>query len=235
MIYMNELNLLFLKPKKVAGTSFEIVLSKFASSSDIITPISPGDEKIRHENGFKCAQNYRKPIKKFTANDYYKLVRRRKYPALFFNHISAEEARIKLGNKKFDGALKISIVRNPFETLVSLFHFNQGATADPRKFRDWLRAHPNYLNWNNQQYLLNGKNIIDLYLRYESLSTDIADLEKKIPALKGASELIQKINAKGGIRPSGRSLDEYYQSDKDLIGSVKFFNSKLIDDFGYNM
>ena len=38
MIFLKDPNIIFLKPQKVAGTSFEIDLSKFASSSDIITP-----------------------------------------------------------------------------------------------------------------------------------------------------------------------------------------------------
>ena len=44
MIYLRDHNLLFLKPRKVGGTSFEIALSTFAGPRDIVTPITPSDE-----------------------------------------------------------------------------------------------------------------------------------------------------------------------------------------------
>ena len=38
MILIRDLNILFIKGIKVAGTSFEIALSKFETKNDIVTP-----------------------------------------------------------------------------------------------------------------------------------------------------------------------------------------------------
>ena len=60
MIVSHKLKVIFIKTKKVAGTSFEIALSKYCGERDIITPISDDDEHIRKDMGYVCAQNYEK-------------------------------------------------------------------------------------------------------------------------------------------------------------------------------
>ena len=47
LLYLSKSNMLFLKPRKVAVTSFEIALSRSAGTADIVTPISLEDELIR--------------------------------------------------------------------------------------------------------------------------------------------------------------------------------------------
>lgn len=49
MILLTDPKILFLKPRKVAGTSFEIALSAFANCNDVITPIAEEDEIIRQK------------------------------------------------------------------------------------------------------------------------------------------------------------------------------------------
>ena len=59
MIIYHPLKLIFVKTKKVGGTSFEIALSKYCSGNCIITEILPEDEQLRQELGFQPAQNFR--------------------------------------------------------------------------------------------------------------------------------------------------------------------------------
>ena len=47
MIVLHKQELIFLKTRKVAGTSFEIALSSFADETSIVTPISPEHEEHR--------------------------------------------------------------------------------------------------------------------------------------------------------------------------------------------
>ena len=58
MIVSHQHKLIFIKPRKVAGTSFEIALAKFCSEGDIITPISRNDEEIRQRLGFIGPRNF---------------------------------------------------------------------------------------------------------------------------------------------------------------------------------
>lgn len=92
MIHLKKQNIIFLKPRKVAGTSFEIALSQFATTGDIITPIGSTGEIYRQSLGFRKCQNYRKSIPEFRLLDVYRLLSSGKMPMKFDNHISAKKS-----------------------------------------------------------------------------------------------------------------------------------------------
>lgn len=58
MIYSYEHKFVFIKGKKVAGTSVEIALSAICGEKDIITPITQIDERIRVRQGGRQPQNF---------------------------------------------------------------------------------------------------------------------------------------------------------------------------------
>jgi len=171
MIFLKEQNLIFLKARKVAGTSFEIALSKFSGPTDIITPIEKVDENTRAELGFRGAQNYKMPLGEALRQPKYerlKTVLKRSLPYKYFNHIPAKEAKQKLGQETFDASFKVAIVRNPFDKLVSQYFWFTRSTSSPPGFDTWLRERPGFINDNNIQYFIDGENIIDFYIRYEN-------------------------------------------------------------------
>ncbi|UOQ84351.1 hypothetical protein [Gracilibacillus salinarum] len=79
MIISHKHKFIFIKTRKTAGTSIEISLSRYCGDQDIITPISPKDEKIRKKLG-KQPQHYHKlynhmraqQIKKFVGEEIWK-------------------------------------------------------------------------------------------------------------------------------------------------------------------
>ena len=58
MILSYKHKFVFIKGRKVAGTSTEVLLSDICGPSDIITPITPIDEKVRLSASKFAAQNY---------------------------------------------------------------------------------------------------------------------------------------------------------------------------------
>ena len=62
MIICHPLKLIFIKTKKVGGTSFEIALSSFCDASSVITPISGADEQTRASLGYPGPQNHQTQI-----------------------------------------------------------------------------------------------------------------------------------------------------------------------------
>ena len=56
-------NFIFVKTNKTAGTSLEIVLSKYCNDKDVIGQIG-NDEKIRSELGYRTAQNHKGKLSK---------------------------------------------------------------------------------------------------------------------------------------------------------------------------
>lgn len=91
MIYLSGQKILFLKPQKVAGTSFEIALSKFAGPDDIITPITEDDENTRAAKGFAGPRNYLMTLPDLlkSRRKTTKFIRSRQREEVFYNHISA--------------------------------------------------------------------------------------------------------------------------------------------------
>ena len=48
-LVINKEKIIFIKGSKVAGSSFELALSKFTSTKDIITPLNADEELLRQK------------------------------------------------------------------------------------------------------------------------------------------------------------------------------------------
>lgn len=94
-------NFIFVKGRKVGGTSLEIVLSSWCSGPDICSLMTKEDQKLRRDYGGR-ARNFRGPDGK----------------ERFFNHMTAEEIRNELP-ELWDKAFKFTVERHPYEKVVS--------------------------------------------------------------------------------------------------------------------
>ena len=238
MFLRNE-KLIFLKPRKVAGTSFLIALASFAGNRDIITEISELDLLSKYAS--RAPQNNNMPIRevlRYARLQTLKQLRRGEWPRRFIGHATASEVRSRLGPSVFDDSLKVSIVRNPYTQLVSLYNWERRLAREGRghqfdSFGNWLMRHPHKINWNYDQYYIDQDDVIDFYLRFEHLKEDAAALEKLRPNLAGLSDRLSRVHAKPGSA-SARPIHEYF-TDSRLISSVAFFNSHVFERFGYDM
>lgn len=236
MIYLTEAKVVFLKPRKVAGTSLEIALSQFATAADIITPFSPADEETRQRLGFRGPQNYRKPWMHYRWADIVKSLRNRKPAKTFYNHISAADVRRLLGADVFDNATKISIVRNPYDRLISRYFWDTARKGGERPpFREWALRNEKRFNRNDPLYFIDGTYVIDHTLKYETLLEDCRALEVEIPKLAGLADTLAKIHAKGSFRPRDRDTASYFADCEDLLPVVTRANQAIIDRFGYTL
>ena len=240
MIVSHKHRLIFLKPHKVAGTSFEIALSKFLGDRDIITPISPDDENTRRELGFRTAQNYRYELKEmFLALGATSMIRaalRRELPVKFYNHIAADLGRARVGTAMWDDYLKVSIVRNPWDVIVSLFYYSIRQDAARPEFASWCLENPEVAGQNTEQYLVDGVPVIDIFLRFENFEEDINALEQRCPGLLGLYETFSKIRAKHGLRPGhSRDLMRVFRDLPEFSRLIKLASRFEIEKFGYEL
>lgn len=237
MILLTEPKILFLKPRKVAGTSFEIALSKFADQNSIMTPISAEDEITRGNLGFRGAQNYfMTPLESFMTFDssaLKDLIRRRRTKK-YWNHIPSKLAKQRLGHPVWSQSFKISIVRNPYDMAVSRYFWSKKPTEySSDDFESFCLSRRDRFQDNLEQYFIDGDEVVDFYIRYESIHQDILILEEKFTELKGLAEFFAQIKAKGQYRPRNASTSEMFSqapNAKRLIAELCRFE---IEKFGY--
>jgi hypothetical protein len=105
---------IFIKSRKTAGTSAEAMLSNFCSGEDIVTPL--GDYEFNRDEKGEWIH------KSMNAGD-------------FQQHDDALSIKDKLPSEVWNSYFKFSIARNPWDKVVSDFHWKkrQDPALQPRK------------------------------------------------------------------------------------------------------
>lgn len=115
---------IFIKGRKVGGTSIEIALSTLCGSDDIVTPITPIDEKKRMAMGGKC-QNY--SDSKTIEREYLENIELKPNDQLteikipkcnYYNHMSLEEV-VKLAECDLNDFFIFCAERSPYSKVIS--------------------------------------------------------------------------------------------------------------------
>ena len=155
---------MFLKNRKVAGTSMEFFLSAFCGGEDVITPV--GEEAkflpqaLQAEFGRKVRfQNYRS----------------------FFNHVSGVKTRDILGDDLWPQYFTFTFERNPISKVRSLFYFNTAdVSGDGDPVADFLdTVYPDYQS-DAFRYTANDRIIVDFVGNYDRLNEDFGTICRRL-------------------------------------------------------
>lgn len=241
MIYLARHKLLFLKPKKTAGTSVEIALSCNAGEADIVTPVLPEDERKRRELGGMFPRNwawhaaaedrYRARFEKYLEDGiipkrWFGLRRGRLYArrdARFVNHIPPRQIVRRAGRAFLDDAFVVTMCRHPYETMVSWaahLHADNGGSLDG--LLDMASRHKPL----NEVYLFDARRP-DFVIRYEHLTEDLAELERRFGlALTGNLPV-----TKGKARTDRRNAAEILSAAQKA--RIRASHRRTFEAFGY--
>ena len=126
-----------------------------------------------------------------------------RYMARNWQHVSAADAVQLLGQNTWDKCFTFSIVRNPYDRLVSFYEYSRGARKDPKSvqyewpdpgtFEEWLeKDRPlSQLHYLTDE---NGRILVDFVGRFERLRMDVFNicfrlrvLPVKLPKLRASS------------------------------------------------
>lgn len=216
MIICHPLKIIFIKTKKVGGTSFEIALSKFCSKDCVITPILKKDEATRADLGFWGPQNheftYVDSNLKFWSKNF-------KFRGKFTSHNSSKYVQSRIPSEIWNSYRVVTIHRNPFDVLVSKYFFkNRNVSPDKiLPFDEWFKNKPDMILENSKIAPMSGADAVDIVLRYECLEEDI-----KHHLGDEFWSVFSKLNSKGNLRSkSSKDLDEFYKGYGDIVEHIK--------------
>jgi len=169
MIISHKHKFIFIKSKKTAGTSVEIYLSGICGDEDIVTPIYPhvnGHEPRNYKGLFSLKQYLKQGGLKLFIKALVDLVRLRK----FYNHISAEEIKLRVHPRIWNEYTKFSIERQPESKIISQYnmHLSRGQVKSLEEFFQKKR-----FPINERFFCINKKFILNSLISYENLQDDL--------------------------------------------------------------
>jgi len=169
----------------------------------------------------------------------------------WFDHMAAKSIKNGLGDQTWDEYFKFCVIRNPFDKLVSAYHFYEWLAEYysgwekakqivchgliPRKSKDEVKRFRRWVAWtlwfsDRKNYLIDGRECVDFFIRYESLLNGIEIVCERIN-FPFEPEKIPKLNS--SIRPRHRAVAEYY--DAKTIETVRKRFRFEIEHFGYEL
>ena len=231
MIVSPSLGLLYIKPRKVAGSSVELALSPLLGPGDMATPVNGQEEAVR-----RVAPGVR--IGRISGRG----------PLKLRDHSPLRRAVVVLGRGILDFHI-VTTERNPWDRAVSQFFWSMRRTdMKQRPFEVQQRAFADYVRrwgpvtWLDRvygrkrqrslssigMYTLGGKVMADRVLFYETLAEDLADLGRHL----GRPVALPELRAKSGTRPAaGPAWPDFYTPElRDFVGEIC---AREIAAFGY--
>ena len=206
MIISHKYRFIFIKTNKTAGTSIEIALSKFCGNHDIITPISPEDEKTRRDLGYRGPQNYLVPIWNLNIRDVGKLLFKKEKRSLkFYNHISATLIRAQISEQVWNSYYKFCFERNPWERAISLYYNRYNKEPRPT-ISEFINSGGLMILKRRgfDLYTIDGQIAVDKVCLFENISKELEAIRKQL----GIPEKLNLPYAKSQYRKDKRSYRE---------------------------
>jgi len=233
MIISHKHNFIFIKTTKTAGTSLEIALSRFCGDDDIITPIT--EEYLRKRHGGRGPQNYLVPFRKLSMTNKARYLRRSPTPMKFFNHKPAEAVRETMPDDIWRSYLKFTIVRNPWDRLVSRFYWSTRDQREALPFYEWIIKHPFHVNENWPLYTDGRKVLVDRCLRFEDLALEASKISQMLALPEDIGKSMENIRAKSEHRKSQKSEDRNFFGSTKIRRLVEILAENEIREFDYAM
>lgn len=226
MIISHRHKFVFIKTRKTAGTSIEILLSSICGEDDIITPISPKDEELRKQLGFRGAQNFAVDKKYHSRFEWY-LQGLRSERKHFKNHLTGQQVRQWIDQDIWNNYYKFSIERNPFDKVLSLYHY-AGGDEKFGSFATFIDSGMMRGCMDFDHYTYGGVPILDQVFQYENLKNAMSEIEERLQ--HHFPKDISELKTKSGFRKKKLPYQEVISDDERskielaFAREIKFFN-----------
>ena len=205
MIVSHQHRFIFVKTRKTAGTSIEVFLARFAGPDAIVTPVGPPVPGHEPRN-FDVPYHRTRELIRTRGNRNRMPARHREMS--YFNHMPASLIRERLGVKKWNSYYKFCFERDPWEKVVSYFHFREDRAPD-QSFRDYVLH--GKLPTDFDRYALRDRIAVDFVGQHANLEADLATALGQI----GVDVPVALTREKGGLRPAAATVDAVFTDELD--------------------
>lgn len=221
MIVSHEHRLIFVKTRKTAGTSVEVLLARLLGDGAIVTPISPAAASHVPRNFGPPRWTLSSARTRRTAEGRRDLGR----GLWYYNHMPARLIRQRLGRRVWDSYFKFCFERDPWDKTVSWYYYRTSDDAKPVGFAEFVRSGDLPVDWN--LYTLKDSVAVDMVGRYENLDSDLRAALSEVGLSVDGGLTFEK----AGLRPRTASVDDMYDAATSaLVGEAFRRESQL---FGY--
>lgn len=217
MLVSHRYKFIFLKTMKTAGTSVESYFEQYCMKEGEWTQQHQRDEYISESGiiGYRGGN---------------------KGEAKFYNHMPASELKQILGDGIWNNYFKFSVIRCPFEKVVSAFYWSRKITKQETLFQSPEDEIAAFQQWfkktdgvrDRHTFMIDDKPAPDFFIRHERLSEDIQTVCTKL-ALPFEPELIPTFKA--GVTNNSIPVADFYNAELiEKVNRLFFFE---ISSFGY--
>jgi hypothetical protein len=247
MIFSLRNKLLFIKGRKVGGTSLEMALSSICGDEDIITPITPVDERERYELTGRMAQNFGIESERYLAfvetiqdSSAGKWLTAKTPAGKYYNHMPLREIVRSLGAIPDDFRI-ICVERSPYYKVMSLANWTsnsatyRGTGAIANVEVDGIRAEIDQLLdsdqirkvYNRNLYIDTNDRVRPEILKFENLACEYQRLMREL----GTAQPVPLPHAKKGLE--SERFDVAACLRRDQIEKINRIFDREFEDFGY--
>lgn len=211
MIISHDHRFIFVKTRKTAGTSVEVLLARYASDG-VVTPVRPPvaghephghrglfdplPELVRALNGTDPEETLSRPkqVKRLLTQ----LAERQRY----WNHMDATRIRDRVGARTWDRYFTFCFERDPWTKTVSWYHWLRTLRAIPPEmtFAEMLEQGPDKSDW--PLYTIDDAIAVDFIGRFEDLESDLARALAHVGIVDAPALTHEKPRAVGPGRPA---------------------------------
>ena len=151
----------------------------------------------------------------------------------WFNHMPAKRIKAQLGEEIWNSYFKFSVVRNPYDKMISSFFYankDQKESSNPvPDFRVWVKNRTNR-HVDRNKYLIGDEICVDFIIRYEQLQEGISHVCQEL----GVPYLEEEMPRwKAGHRNTGITVADFY--DDETAAFVESLFEFEIAHFGYSL
>lgn len=231
---------IFLKTRKTASGTCELVLGRYCGPQDILVPTKDGgDVGVLEQNNTKPVLSVRAPELRKIRRRCTKNLRngrgpkirrefRRARRIISGQHAGAREIKEVVGESVWDSYYTFCFERNPFDRLVSFYHWRTKILDEKPAFEDFAwavldgdRARQDLMNArafsNLGHYTIGGDVVVDKVYPFENLEPSLNDVFERLNIPWDG----WLPHTKGNIRPK-RSYRDYYTPELRLACEKAF-------------